>query len=130
MSLSILGSIHHQFYPSLIAPVHYGWVWIAHLAFAFFLFFFFLHAFVSLRLLFMYCSMNSSRKLWLFYFFQLISAHHALFMDSRISLFNNFFIKNWSHDTIYTFKNHFATVFFSFQFSAVSKWILRLTKIK
>ena len=27
-----------------------------------------------------------------------------------------FFIKNGSHDTIYTFKNYFAIVFFSFQF--------------
>ena len=31
---------------------------------------------------------------------------------------NNFFIKNWSHNTIHTFKNYFVTVFsvFSFQF--------------
>ena len=48
----------------------------------------------------------------------------ALFMDSQISLFINFFIKNGSHDTIHTFKNYFVTVFFSFQFSAVSKWTL------
>ena len=69
----------------------------------------------------MHCSMNSSRKVWLFYFFQPISAHCALFMDPQISLFNNFFIKIGSHGTIYIFKNYFATVFFSFQFSAVSK---------
>ena len=33
-------------------------------------------------------------------------------------LFINFFIKNWSHNTIYIFKNYFATAFsvFSFQF--------------
>ena len=39
-------------------------------------------------------------------------------MDPQITLFNNFFIKNGSHGTIYTFKNYFATVFsvFSFQF--------------
>ena len=92
-----------------------GWVWIARLAFAFFLFFF-LHAFVRLQLLFMYCLMNSSCKVWHFYFFQPISAHSALFMDPQISLFNNFFIKNRSHGTIYAFKNYFATVFFSFQF--------------
>ena len=78
--------------------------------------FFFLHAVVRLRLLFMHCSMNSSRKVLLFYFFQPISAHRALFMDPQISLFSNFFIKNGSHGTIYTFKNYFATVFFSFQF--------------
>ena len=83
-------------------------------------FFFFLHAFVRLRLLFMYCSMNSSRKLWLFYFFQPINAHRALFMDLQISFFNNFFIKN---DTIYTFKNYFATVFFNFQLYSIGpKW--------
>ena len=36
---------------------------------------------------------------------------HAPFTDPQISLFNNFFIKNRSHDTIHTFKNYFATVF-------------------
>ena len=42
----------------------------------------------------------------------------ALFMDPQITFFNNFFIKNGSHGTIYTFKNYFATVFsvFNFQF--------------
>ena len=36
----------------------------------------------------------------------------------QISLFSNFFIKNWSYGTIHTFKNYFVTVFsvFSFQF--------------
>ena len=29
----------------------------------------------------------------------------------QITLFSNFFIKNGSHNTIYTFKNYFATVF-------------------
>ena len=29
----------------------------------------------------------------------------------QISLFNHFFIKNGSHNTIHTFKNYFATVF-------------------
>ena len=37
--------------------------------------------------------------------------------DPQISLFNNFFIKNGSHDTIYTFKNYFITVFLDFSFS-------------
>ena len=49
-------------------------------------------------------------------FFGPISAHCVLFMDLQISLFSNFFITNGSHGTIYTFKNYFATVFFSFQF--------------
>ena len=35
----------------------------------------------------------------------------ALFMVPQITLFSNFFIKNGSHSTIYTFKNYFATVF-------------------
>ena len=39
-------------------------------------------------------------------------------MDSQILLFSNFFIKNGSYSTIYTFKNYFATVIsvISFQF--------------
>ena len=39
-------------------------------------------------------------------------------MDPQISLFSNFFIKNGSHGTIYTFKNYFAIVIsaISFQF--------------
>ena len=46
------------------------------------------------------------------------TVHCVLFMDPQISLFSNFFIKNRSHDTIYTFKNYFATVIsaISFQF--------------
>ena len=35
----------------------------------------------------------------------------ALFTVPQITLFNNFFIKNGSHNTIYTFENYFATVF-------------------
>ena len=34
-----------------------------------------------------------------------------LFTVPQITLFSNFFIKNGSHNTIYTFKNYFATVF-------------------
>ena len=45
----------------------------------------------------------------------------ALFINLQILLFNNFFIKNGSHSAIYTFKNYFAIVFFSFQFLAISK---------
>ena len=77
-----------------------------------FSFFFCLRAFVRLQLLFMYCLMNSSCKVWHFYFFQPISAHS----NPQISFFSNFLIKNGSHGTIYTFKNYFATVFFNFQF--------------
>ena len=35
----------------------------------------------------------------------------VLFMDPQITIFNNFFIKNESYNTIYTFKNYFAIVF-------------------
>ena len=35
----------------------------------------------------------------------------ALFTVPQITLFSNFFIKNESHSTIYTFKNYFTTVF-------------------
>ena len=41
----------------------------------------------------------------------------ALFMVPQIPLFSHFFIKNGSHDTIYTFKNYFATVFSASIFS-------------
>ena len=91
-------------------------------AFAFQLFFFIILFFISrisgqfffsihslLRLLFM----NNSRKVWLFSTF-----------SAQISLFSNFFIKNGSHDTIHTFKNYFTIIFFSFQFSTVSKQTL------
>ena len=49
-----------------------------------------------------------------FFFFFTFSAQILLFMDPQISLFSNFFIKNGSHSIIYTFKNYFVTVFFSF----------------
>ena len=76
--------------------------------------------------------LGAKRVSTFFFFFFLLSAVKAdffnheqcirvLFTDPQISLFINFFIKNMSHDTIYTFKNYFATVFFSFQFLAVSK---------
>ena len=35
----------------------------------------------------------------------------VLFTVPQITLFNNFFIKNGSHSTIYTFNNYFTTVF-------------------
>ena len=61
-----------------------------------------------------YCSLNSNRKCWLFCSKQCIS---VLFIDPQIPLFSNFFIKNGSHGTIYTFKNYFATVFLVSVFS-------------
>ena len=41
----------------------------------------------------------------------------VLFTVPQITLFSNFFIKNGSHNTIYTFKNYFATVFLVSVFS-------------
>ena len=50
-----------------------------------------------------------------FFTFTVNIAWGALFKGPQISLFSNFFIKNESYGTIHTFKNYFATVFFSFQ---------------
>ena len=49
-------------------------------------------------------------------FFNCGQCIYALFTDPQISLFIKFFIKNWSHDIIHTFKNYFVTTFFSFSF--------------
>ena len=86
-----------------------GYIWEEHFAlprrtFAFLLFFFFF-----------------SRKVWLFNQISATCGSRALFTNPQILLFSNFFIKNGFHDTIYIFKNYFTTLFFSFQFSAVSK---------
>ena len=37
--------------------------------------------------------------------------NNILFINSQISLFNNFFIKNEFYNTIHTFKNYSTTVF-------------------
>ena len=88
---------------------------VCRLPFAFFLFFFFFTRLWD-------CSYCSCTIQWtvaanfdFFIFFQPISAHRVLFIDLQISFFNKFFIKNWSHSSIYTFKNYFFTLFFSFQ---------------
>ena len=44
----------------------------------------------------------------------------ALFTDPQISLFNNFFIKNGSHDTIHTLKNYITIVFSIFNFNKIN----------
>ena len=93
------------------------WTHVCVLRFCSSFFFFFFTRFGETRLLFMYCSLNSNRKYWLFCSKQCIS---VLFMDPQISLFSNFFIKNGSHGTIYTFKNYFATAFSVFSFSKIS----------
>ena len=66
-----------------------------------------------------------------FFFFFLLQPHlltksavnrasmHCLQVP-QITLFSNFFIKNGSHDIIYTFKNYFVTIFSVFSFSKIS----------
>ena len=74
-----------------------------------FFFFFFFHAFFPSQAATVYVLyMNSSRNIWPVLREQCI---RVLFTDPQISFFINFFIKNGSHGTIYTFKNYFATVF-------------------
>ena len=85
------------------------------LAFFFFFFFFFTRL-RNLLLLFMHYTWTVVTKLDFSLSSQPIRTYHALFTNPQISLFNNFFIKNGSHDTIHAFKNYFVTVFFSFQF--------------
>ena len=46
-----------------------------------------------------------------FDYFLVNSAHVHCSRVPQTSLFSHFFIKNWSHSTIYTFKNYFVTVF-------------------
>ena len=57
--------------------------------------------------------MNSNHNIWPVLREQCI---HALFTEPQISFFINFFIKNGSHGTIYTFKNYFATVISAINF--------------
>ena len=97
-----------------------GWK-LLRLRFVWFFFFFFFFSRVFER--FECCGYCSCTVQWIVAanfdfskFFGSITAHRVLFTDSQISLFSNFFIKNGSHDTIHTFKNYFAIVFFSFQF--------------
>ena len=52
----------------------------------------------------MYYAKTVAAKFDFSYLFQPISAHRALFIDSQISIFNKFFIKNESYGTIYTFQ--------------------------
>ena len=65
--------------------------------------------------------------LLLFFFFLAVNVDFlreqctcALFTDPQKSLFNNFFIKNGSHNIIHIFKNYFVTMFSVFSFSKIS----------
>ena len=63
-------------------------------------------------------------QIWLFNHFSATQVGPVYCLRNlQTLLFSNFFIKNGSHNTIYTFKNYFTIVFsvFSFQFSTVFK---------
>ena len=55
-----------------------------------------------------------------FDFFTLNSAPVYYSRIPQITLFSNFYIKNWSHSTIYTFKNY-STIVFSVSVFSFSK---------
>ena len=81
----------------------------------FVLFFFFFSRVLAKR---DYCSCTVQWTVTANVDFSVANSDHVLFMNPQIPLFSNFFIKNGSHGTIYTFKNYFATVIsaISFQF--------------
>ena len=76
-------------------------------------FFFFFHAFSLQAAIVHVRYINSSSNFWLVFREQCI---RALFTDPQISFFINFFIKNGSYSTIYTFKNYFAIVISAINF--------------
>ena len=55
------------------------------------------------------------RRVFLWIYVTLVGLVHRS-QDSQTSFFNNFFIKNGSHDTIHTFENYFATIISIFNF--------------
>ena len=61
--------------------------------------------------------MNSSYRLLTF---QSSFISSVSLWNPQTSIFSNFFIKNKSYGTIYTFKNYFTTVFSVFNFSKIS----------
>ena len=80
-----------------------------------FFFFFCFHAFLEEC---GYCSMNSTWTVAANVNFSQWTVHSCTIYRPTNLFFINFFIKNGSHGTIYTFKNYFATVIsaISFQF--------------
>ena len=89
-----------------------AWVWIQRLlnpASTFLPFsFFFFSAFTRLRRDRFYCS----ERQFLLFIYCFVTVHHC---SSTVHTLKN--IKNGSHNTIYTFKNYFTTVFLVFSFS-------------
>ena len=118
LSLSIQHKVPSQdFQPFQISSFKLVLVWIQHLLRCVFsvAFFFFWHVFKEIvRLLFMHCSWTAAT---LFDFSTLVSTSMGPMNNARdpqISHFNNFFIKNWSHNTIHSFKKLFYYNVFSF----------------
>ena len=113
----------HDTNPTRLMLLGYIWIRLKNptcLHLAFFIFFFGTHLRDKPHY-YDYCSWTVAAMFDFFHPFQHISGSRVLFRDPQTSLFSNFFIKNRSHGTIHTFKNYFATVFFSFQFSTISK---------
>ena len=71
-----------------------------HISFFFLLLFLLLFYFYFLAVVVDFSTVNSARVYYL--------------QDTQTSHFSNFFIKNGSHNIIYTFKNYFATAFLVF----------------
>ena len=63
------------------------------------------------RLLFMYCAWTVAENFDFSAIFSTSVGPMNSTQNLQILLFSNFFIKNWSHNTIHTFKNYFSTVF-------------------
>ena len=100
-----------------LVPVWIRWIRFPLLRFSFSFFFFGTRNWRQ-RLLFMYCAWTVGENFdFSAIFSTLVDLVHCS-LDSQISLFSNFFIKNGSHGTIHLFKNYFVIVFsvFSFQF--------------
>ena len=86
---------------------------------AFFLFFFFF-SFVCTRnwrqrLLFIYCAWTVAENFDFSTIFSTSVGPMNSTQNLQILLFSNFFIKNWSHNTIHTFKNYFSKWVFGFK---------------
>ena len=71
---------------------------------------------IQINLAFAFCVLCFSLSLFFFFLFGLQLLTSQLWTcivheTHKMTLFSNFFIKNGSHSTIYTFKNYFFTVF-------------------
>ena len=100
----------HLIFPSILV---YVWIHVLNIYILHFFFFFFTR-FGKTWLLFIYCLMNSNCKV---HFSTANSVLYTVYGPTNF-IFSNFFIKNGSHGTIYTFKNYFAIIIsvISFQF--------------